>query len=107
MLGRLSGGSSLFLSIKSTGWGSIGRRVSGRLGVLMEVFGDIESAWTASPAKLRAAGLSRKTVEKFVHARDEMDLDAELARLHGLGYQLLPLDDAGYPEHLAESHPRR
>lgn len=75
-----------------------------RLSVLLEVFGDVESAWTASPAKLRAAGLSRKTVEKFVHARDEMDLDAELARLHGLGYQLLSLDDAGYPEHLAEIH---
>ena len=75
-----------------------------RLGVLLEVFGDVRSAWNASPAKLRAAGLGRKTIEKFTRARDAMDLDAELARLHQLGYQLLPLGDDGYPEDLAEIH---
>jgi len=75
-----------------------------RLKVLLEVFGDVESAWNAPPSELRAAGLSRKTVEKFVRARDAMDLDAELARLHQLGYQLLSLGDEGYPEDLAEIH---
>lgn len=75
-----------------------------RLHALLEVFGDVESAWMASPAQLRAAGLGRKTVEKFVHARDAMDLDAELERVLSMGFQLLSLDDSDYPEDLAEIH---
>ncbi|MFQ5923165.1 MAG: DNA-processing protein DprA [Anaerolineales bacterium] len=58
----------------------------------------------ASPARLRAAGLGRKTAEKFVHARDAMDLDAELERVLSMGFKLLSLDDSDYPEDLTEIH---
>jgi DNA processing protein len=75
-----------------------------RLNALLEVFGDVESAWNASPPQLRAAGLGRKTVEKFVRARDEMDLDAELTRVQDKGFALMSLGDSEYPEDLAEIH---
>ncbi|MDK1044267.1 MAG: DNA-processing protein DprA [Anaerolineales bacterium] len=83
-------------------------RVSGigpvRLRALLEAFRGVEAAWMASPAQLRAAGLGQKTVEKFIQARDVMDLDAELERVLGMGFKLMSLDDADYPEGLTEIH---
>ncbi len=106
MLGRLSGG-SIINSRQLKYWLGF-NRVSGigpvRLRALLEAFRGVESAWMASPAQLRAAGLGQKTVEKFVQARDVMDLDAELERVLDMGFQLLSLDDGDYPEGLAEIH---
>lgn len=106
MLGRLSGG----ITIRSTHekyWLGFNRAAGigpARLETLLEVFGDAESAWKANPAQLRAAGLGRKTTQKFVRSRDAMDLDAELARVYDSGYKLLTLEDHDYPEDLAEIH---
>ena len=75
-----------------------------RLRALLDAFGDAESAWNANPAQLRAAGLGRKTADTFLRARETMDLDKELTRVHARGFQVLSLDDRNYPEHLAEIH---
>lgn len=106
MLGRLSGG-SIIRPRQLKYWLGF-NRVSGigpvRLRALLEAFRGVEAAWMASPAQLRAAGLGQKTVEKFIQARDVMDLDAELERVLGMGFKLMSLDDADYPEGLTEIH---
>ena len=47
-----------------------------RLKALLEFFGDARTAWDATPADLRAAGLSKKIVERFVEVRNNVDLAA-------------------------------
>ena len=46
-----------------------------RLGMLLDHFGDIETAWMATPGELTAAGLSAKLVENFVVVRSGVSLD--------------------------------
>jgi DNA processing protein len=73
-----------------------------RLKALLEAFGDTETAWHASAEDLRAAGLDQRCLRGLLEARDTLDLDAELARIEGLGYRLLTWEEAEYPERLRE-----
>ncbi|MBE9479001.1 MAG: DNA-protecting protein DprA, partial [Chloroflexi bacterium] len=61
-------------------------RISGegaaRSTLLLEAFGDLESAWKATAAELREAGLGQKTIQSILSTRDEMDLDRELERIY-------------------------
>lgn len=73
-----------------------------KLRALLEAFGDIESAWHASPDALRAAGLDRRAVETLPAARAALNLDAELAKLQRAGVATLTWADDDYPRRLRE-----
>ena len=73
-----------------------------RMRALLDHFGDIQAAWGASAATLRALGFNQRTVESFVGLRDKMDLTAELARLSDLEVQVLTWSSADYPSLLRE-----
>jgi DNA processing protein len=71
-----------------------------RLRALLDHFGDIQAAWQASAATLRAIGFDQRTIETFLTLRDRTDLDAELRRLTDGGIQVLTWDSATYPASL-------
>ena len=48
---------------------------SARMQMLLEAFGDAESAWNASPEALQAAGLGSKVLENFLKIRSDVSLD--------------------------------
>lgn len=68
-----------------------------RLGRLIERFGSVETAWTASERELRAAGLPEEVARAVVAGRSRIELDHELEKLERLGIQALTLDDDRYP----------
>ena len=67
---------------------------------LLDAFGDLETAWNASPAALRDAGLDRRAIENLVASRTQVNLDDELRRLEQSGAHLITWDDPGYPRNL-------
>lgn len=81
-------------------------RVSGigpaRLQRLLDAFGDLETAWTAGAFELAQAGLDKRTLENFLAARKEMNLDAELERAQRACDLILTWDDPAYPRRLKE-----
>ncbi len=68
-----------------------------RLRALLTYFGDVETAWRADVANLRAARLPRNAIEELVYRRSRMDLDAELTRVRERGLTLLTWESEGYP----------
>lgn len=73
-----------------------------RLRRLLDVFGNIETAWKASHQALRDAGLNLKLVNTVLKAREEMNLDRETERLDKLGIGVITWDDERYPDRLKE-----
>lgn len=73
-----------------------------RLRILLEHFGDLERAWTAPRASLRAAGLGEKLAGEVIRHRSELDLDAAWERLRRADVQALTWPDPDYPRRLAE-----
>lgn len=73
-----------------------------RFSQLEAFFGDLEAAWRASPADLRAAGLDRRAVENVVAARPTISVDAEMDKLQRHGIRALSWNDAAYPARLKE-----
>jgi len=73
-----------------------------RLRVLLQYFGDIESAWNASPGALQAAGLGNKVIETFLKIRAEVDLESVLKRIESKGITILTWEDESYPRRLRE-----
>jgi DNA processing protein len=68
-----------------------------RLAALREYFGDIEAAWHASAASLRAVGLPQDVLERLLYFRQRMDLEAELCRVEALGARVLTWESGDYP----------
>jgi DNA processing protein len=68
-----------------------------RLRALLDYFGDIQAAWSASPATLLAIGLDRRSTETLVALRGKLDLAAELERVSRLGARVLTWDSPEYP----------
>lgn len=68
-----------------------------RLRALVHHFGDVEAAWRADAAELRAAGLAQDALERLVALRPRLDLDAALARVTALGLKVLTWDSPDYP----------
>jgi len=68
-----------------------------RLQALLTYYGDIETAWRADLAELRAIGLDKRTVDNFAQTRRELDLTAEVDRLEQMGVMLLTWDSPDYP----------
>ncbi len=73
-----------------------------RFRLLLDAFGDLKTAWYASPADLRAAGLGDKPVDALVRLRDGVDLSLVMQKLHDDGINVLTWEDEGYPARLLE-----
>jgi DNA processing protein len=73
-----------------------------RFNLLLEAFGDLESAWKATALELRNAGLGQKTVQSILSSRDKIDTARELDRVYELGYSILTINDRNYPARLRE-----
>jgi DNA processing protein len=73
-----------------------------RLKSLLKAFGDIESAWHASPDKLRAIGLDSRTIDNFILTRRDVSLDTIWENTQNLGITVLTWNDEGYPTRLKE-----
>ncbi len=67
---------------------------------LLDHFGDLRSAWEASADELRAAGLDSRALKSLLAARQELDLDAQVARLEKAGVQVMTWQSPHYPERL-------
>ena len=73
-----------------------------RLKALLETFGDAKSAWGATPADLRAAGLSKRIIENFVDTRSKVDVDTLWNEIAAKNIRVMTWDDADYPARLRE-----
>ncbi|MEN8171319.1 MAG: DNA-processing protein DprA [Chloroflexota bacterium] len=73
-----------------------------RLRALLDVFGDVQTAWGASAEALRASGLSQKIVQNLVQLRADISLDQIWEQIQSDDIQVLTWDDDHYPERLRE-----
>jgi DNA processing protein len=73
-----------------------------RLQMLLSHFGDVETAWGAAPAALKAAGLSDKLAERLAQVREKADLPRLLEQTLASGIQVLTWEDPAYPPLLKE-----
>jgi len=73
-----------------------------RMQGLIAYFGDLESAWQASPVDLAGAGLGLKLIERVVQARDNVDLDKVWEKIEKQGIKILTWQDEAYPQRLKE-----
>lgn len=69
---------------------------------LLDHFGDARTAWEASPAALRKAGLPELAVENFLQVRASVDLTAVLTQMESEGISLLTWMDEEYPRRLSD-----
>ena len=73
-----------------------------RVAALLSHFGDLEVAWRADPAVLRASGLAKDALDQLLYHRARLDLDEELDRVRAHGYQVLTWESEGYPRRLRD-----
>lgn len=73
-----------------------------RMQGLVSYFGDLESAWRASPADLAGAGLGLKVIERVIQARENVDLDKVWEKIERQGIKILTWLDEAYPQRLKE-----
>jgi len=73
-----------------------------RTRTLLDVFGDVQTAWQASAEQLRAAGLSQKIVQNLVQLRADVSLEHIWEQIQADDVQVLTWDDDDYPERLRE-----
>ncbi len=72
-----------------------------RLRRLLDRFGDLEAAWTASAPALRAV-LDERSCASMLRVRASIDPDVLVAQLDRDGVRVTTLDDADYPRLLRE-----
>jgi len=81
-------------------------RVSGigpaKLQRLLDYFGDLPKAWSASAFELAQVGLDKRALENFLAARQQLNLDAELEKARRACDTILTWDDPAYPRRLKE-----
>ena len=73
-----------------------------RIARLLDYFGDLATAWTATPRDLEGAGLGETLRANLATTRRTYDLDRELARLDAARVALLTWDEPAYPEQLRQ-----
>lgn len=73
-----------------------------RMQGLVSYFGDLESAWRASPADLAGAGLGLKVIERVIQARENVHLDKVWEKIERQGIKILTWLDEAYPQRLKE-----
>lgn len=67
---------------------------------LLEFFGDLSVAWTASENALLEAGLNPKAAKSFIQARETINLDDEYNCILEKGIQVVTINDETYPQKL-------
>jgi DNA processing protein len=67
---------------------------------LLDVFGDPEAAWRASPVPLAAAGLDRRAIQALTKLRQTLEPADVWSKIEQAGVRVITLQDAAYPEHL-------
>ena len=77
-----------------------------RFGQLEAGFKTLESAWQASPAELKQAGIEDATFRNILEFRPKINLDAEVNKLENLGIRLLTWHDDAFPARLKEIYDR-
>lgn len=75
-----------------------------RFKLLLDHFGDLEKAWRASDADLKAAGLDRRSIDALIATRQTISLDEELEKLQREGARTITWQDADYPPRLRHVH---
>jgi DNA processing protein len=73
-----------------------------RFRTLLDSLGSAQAAWSANPAALRAAGLHETVIEKFVEARQKVDVARIQPELEKFGVTALTWEDETYPRKLRE-----
>jgi DNA processing protein len=73
-----------------------------RMRLLLDTFGDAQSAWEAPAEALQAAGLGPKTTETLVKIRADVSLDQIWENILAQGIRVLTWEDDDYPARLAE-----
>ncbi|HNT78741.1 MAG TPA: DNA-processing protein DprA, partial [Anaerolineae bacterium] len=68
-----------------------------RLRALLEVFGDIQSAWDAPEYTLREIRLDPRARENLLKVRAQVDLEELLRRVDRVGAQVFTWESADYP----------
>ncbi|HOT91613.1 MAG TPA: DNA-processing protein DprA [Anaerolineae bacterium] len=73
-----------------------------RLRMLLDMFGDIRSAWEASEQVLREMKLERRSLENFLKVREQVNLDEVLRHVERVGVHVLTWDSPDYPDLLRQ-----
>jgi DNA processing protein len=73
-----------------------------RMRLLLDAFGNAQSAWQAPAEALRAAGLGPKLLENFLKVRSSVSLDLVWERFQAQGISVLTWEDEAYPARLNE-----
>src|SRR4030042_3069048 len=83
-------------------FGLVPRIGRARFLLLEKHFGRLESAWTATAAELRAAGLDQASVTSILASRPQISPEAEMDKLRRHHVQALNWNDPSYPGKLKE-----
>jgi DNA processing protein len=73
-----------------------------KLSRLESYFGDLQSAWQATPGELKKAGLDRGSANAVNYWRTNISLDAEMEKLGEYGVKVSTFHDPDYPARLKE-----
>jgi len=73
-----------------------------RLSRLLSYFRNLKSAWEATPAELKGAGLDPNSVKAISASRPKISLEAEMEKLDRYKIKLLTSSDTSYPSKLRE-----
>jgi DNA processing protein len=73
-----------------------------RLRSLLNIFGDVRTAWDAPKAALREAPLDRRAFRNLLKVRREVDLDQVLRRVVENGAHVLTWESPNYPDLLQQ-----
>ncbi len=71
-----------------------------RMQALIDRFGDVACAWSASAEELRSTGLGPKLIERLLEVRKDVDLSRLHDQIVGQGIKILTWDDTDYPARL-------
>ncbi len=69
---------------------------------LERYFGNLEKAWHATPADLKAAGLDARSIESIVASRPGISPDTEIELLERHQVKVLTWNDSAFPDRLRE-----
>jgi DNA processing protein len=73
-----------------------------RLRMLLDFFGDIQSAWEAPEQALREIKLDRRSLGNFLKVRHQVNLDEVLRQVDRAGAQVMTWDTPDYPNLLRQ-----
>jgi DNA processing protein len=65
--------------------------------MLIDYFGDVQTAWQATPGELAAMGLDKRSITSLATTKETIDLDSELRQLNDQAVTVLTWEDEAYP----------